>query len=92
MHSPIITSRSIMQYLQTAPSFYFNLSARSASGWHGMFFIYFHKLLHEFPLASLRKPCGFFPLFFTGNPTHFIPVFSTVRHILTQRISYHPFG
>ena len=61
-----------MQYSLAAPSFSFHLYIQLAplSIWQGLLFIYFraisHKFRTEFVSASLRKPCGFFPWFFTG--------------------------
>ena len=42
--------------------------ARFGSTWQGMFFIDFRVISHEFALAFLGKPCGFFPWFLTGVP------------------------
>ena len=52
-------------------------SARSASSWQGMFFVYFCVISHQLVSASLRKP---FPMVFYGNSTHFISLlFSQTR-------------
>ena len=37
-----------------------------------MLSIYFYVISHKLVSASLRKPCGFFPMGFDWNPTHFI--------------------
>ena len=69
--SPTLTK--IMQYSQAAPSFAFHLFNQVAQPLAGKeCFIYFRFFSHKFVSASLKEPCGFFPMVFDRNPTHFV--------------------
>ena len=58
--------RAVFTNLQTAPIFSFHLPACFISSRQGMFFIYTCVVSHKFVLASLRKPCNFFPWILVG--------------------------